>query len=88
MALLTGERRTASVVAATDVDLFTIDKAGFETILVANPGITMDISTILAERRDALEQAEGDATTPYAAPASTGELKQRIFDRIRGYFGL
>lgn len=86
MALLTGERRAASVVARTDVDLFTIDKAAFHGVLVANPAIAVDISTILAERREALSSAQHDLTD---APApSRGELSRRILDRIRHYFGL
>jgi small-conductance mechanosensitive channel/CRP-like cAMP-binding protein len=88
MALLTGEPRAASVVAATDVDLFTIDKVGFHGVLVANPAMAVDISTILAERREALSQVEGDLTARYESAPTTGELKQRILDRIRSYFGL
>ncbi|MBI3932877.1 MAG: mechanosensitive ion channel [Acidobacteria bacterium] len=88
MALLTGEQRSATVVAVTDVDVHTIDKAGFERILVANPAVTVDISTILAERREALSQATHDITARFEPAASSGELKQRILDRIRSYFGL
>jgi CRP-like cAMP-binding protein len=88
MALLTGEKRAATVVAATDVDLFTLDKTGFHDVMVGNPAIAVDISTILSERRAALEQAEGDLTARFQPTASRGELKERILDRIRGYFGL
>jgi small-conductance mechanosensitive channel/CRP-like cAMP-binding protein len=88
MALLTGERRAATVVAATDVDVFTIDKPAFHDVLVNNPAIAVDISTILAERREALSQAEVDLTARYETAGSRVELKQRILDRIRGYFGL
>jgi small-conductance mechanosensitive channel/CRP-like cAMP-binding protein len=88
MALLTGEKRAATVVAATDVDLFTLDKTGFHDIIVGNPAIAVDISTILSERREALSQAEGDLTTRFQPTSSRGELKERILDRIRGYFGL
>jgi len=88
MALLTGDVRAASVAAATDVDLFTIDRAGFHDILVANTAIAVDISTILAERREALSQAEGDLTARYEPAGSAGELKKRILDRIRSYFGI
>ena len=88
MALLTGERRAASVVARTDVDLFSIDKAGFQGVLAANPAVAVDISTILAERREALSQAQGDLTVPLEVSGSTGELSRRILDRIRDYFGL
>lgn len=88
MALLTGEVRAATVVAATDVDVFTIDKPAFHDILAANPAIAVDISTILAERREALSQAEGDLTARYEPAASRVELKARILDRIRSFFGL
>lgn len=88
MALLTGEPRSATVVALTDVDVFTIDKSGFHDVLVKNPAIAVDISAILSERQEALTQAKGDVTARFEAVASPGELKQRILDRIRSYFGL
>jgi small-conductance mechanosensitive channel/CRP-like cAMP-binding protein len=87
MALLTGERRSATIEAATDVDLFMIDKPAFQDILAANPTIAVDISTLLSERREALTQAEDDLTAPLLAPGA-GELKNDILGRIRAYFGL
>jgi small-conductance mechanosensitive channel/CRP-like cAMP-binding protein len=87
MALLTGERRSATIAAATDVDLFMIDKAAFQEILAANPSIAVDISTLLSERREALTQAQDDLTAPVMAQGA-GELKNDILGRIRAYFGL
>jgi len=87
MALLTGERRSATIEAATDVDLFMIDKPAFQDILAANPTIAVDISTLLSERREALTQAEDDLTAPLLTPGA-GELKNDILGRIRAYFGL
>jgi small-conductance mechanosensitive channel/CRP-like cAMP-binding protein len=87
MALLTGERRSATIEAATDVDLFMIDKPAFQDILAANPTIAVDISTLLSERRDALTHAQDDLTAPLPAPGP-GELKNDILGRIRAYFGL
>jgi small-conductance mechanosensitive channel/CRP-like cAMP-binding protein len=87
MALLTGERRSATIAAATDVDLFMIDKPAFQDILAANPTIAVDISTLLSERREALTQAEDDVTARLP-PDASGELKKDILDRIRAYFGL
>ena len=86
MALLTGERRSATIEAATDVDLFMIDKPAFQDILAANPTIAVDISTLLSERREALTQAQDDLTAPVAQGAR--ELKNDILGRIRAYFGL
>jgi CRP-like cAMP-binding protein len=90
MALLTGEKRAATVVAASDVDVFVLDKNGFQNIIAANPAIAVDISAILAERREALTQAEGDVTHRFDSQGdgNRSELKARILDRIRGYFGL
>lgn len=88
MALLTGAARTATVTASSDVDVFTLDKAGFEHVLARNPAMAVDISAILAARRDALSEAEGDAAAPRAPEERAGELRQRILMRIRSYFGL
>jgi len=87
MALLTGERRSATIEAATDVDLFMIDKPAFQDILAANPTIAVDISTLLSERREALTHAQDDLTAPLLTPGA-GELKNDILGRIRAYFGL
>ena len=87
MALLTGERRSATIAAATDVDLFMIDKPAFQEILAANPTIAVDISTLLSERREALTHAQDDLTAPLQT-AGAGELKNDILGRIRAYFGL
>ena len=87
MALLTGERRSATIAAATDVDLFMIDKPAFQEILAANPTIAVDISTLLSERREALTHAQDDLTAPLLTPGA-GELKNDILGRIRAYFGL
>ena len=90
MAMLTGQQRTATVVAGTDVDVFMIDKAGFQDILAANPDMAVDISALLAKRRAALHDAEADVTTRIrtGAGAADGDLSQKILDRIRSYFGL
>lgn len=89
IALLTGQPRSATVVAVTDVDVFTIDKSGFKDILEANPAIAADVSTILSERREALTLAAGDVTGHLEpAAGSRGELKDRLLDRIRSYFGI
>jgi small-conductance mechanosensitive channel/CRP-like cAMP-binding protein len=86
MALLTGQKRSAQVVAVTDVDLFTIDKDGFHDVLAAHPSVAEDISALLSERREGLARTEDmelpeDAGTPV-------EAQSRLLGRIRAYFGL
>jgi small-conductance mechanosensitive channel/CRP-like cAMP-binding protein len=90
MAMLTGQQRTATVVAVTDVDVFMIDKAGFQDILAGNPDVAVDISELLARRRAALHDAEADVTTRIhrGTEAEDADLSQKILGRIRSYFGL
>lgn len=90
MAMLTGQERAATVVAATDVDVLVIDKAGFQDVLAKNPDVAVDISTLLARRRAALSDAEADVTTRVRGgpQADDADLHQRILQRIRSYFGL
>jgi small-conductance mechanosensitive channel/CRP-like cAMP-binding protein len=88
MALLTGETRSATVVAADDVDVFRLDKAGFQKILGGNPSIVVEISGILAQRRDAQNQAEGDVTARLFLDEEPADLKQHLLKRIRSYFAL
>jgi CRP-like cAMP-binding protein len=88
MALLTGEQRSATVVALDDVELFVIDKGGFHDILLDNPEVAVEISSLLAARRHALTLAAGEVTAPLPADAAEGDLKDRLLARIRAYFGL
>jgi hypothetical protein len=88
MSLLTGEARAATIRAVTDVDVFTIDKAGFREILAASPGVEAEVSRTLAERQRALDAAARDYTAQGEPSRSTQELNQRILLRIRAYFGL
>jgi CRP-like cAMP-binding protein len=90
MAMLTGQDRTATVTAVTDVDVLMIDKAGFQDILAANPNVAVDISALLARRRAALSDAEADVTTRIRQGPGheDADLSQKMLDRIRSYFGL
>jgi small-conductance mechanosensitive channel/CRP-like cAMP-binding protein len=79
MALLTGETRTADVVALSDVVTVEIAKGALQPVLQNNPDLAASISSKIAERRDA-------AT---AAPAASHEEAQHsVLSRIRSYFGL
>jgi small-conductance mechanosensitive channel/CRP-like cAMP-binding protein len=88
MALLTGQARTATIAAATDTDVFALEKAGFREILLANPTIAEDISTILVERREALDHVVVTSAAEVEIALAPAEAKLRILERIRGYFGL
>jgi small-conductance mechanosensitive channel/CRP-like cAMP-binding protein len=78
MALLTGERRTADVVAVTEVVTLEIGKAALQPILQQHPELAAAISAKVMERRDR------------NAIARTPEMDEQksVLSRIRAYFGL
>jgi small-conductance mechanosensitive channel/CRP-like cAMP-binding protein len=79
MALLTGETRTADVVAITDVVTLEIGKESLQPILVDNPELAGAISEKVIERRDHLAMVRA---------GSKEEESQSVLSRIRDYFGL
>jgi len=79
MALLTGEPRTADVVAGTDVIAIEIAKDALAPVLQSHPELAAVISAKVAERRDRLESIRA---------GSPEEAQGTILSRIRAYFGL
>jgi CRP-like cAMP-binding protein len=87
MGLMTGAPRSATVVAAQDVECYRLDKASFADVLHARPALAEAMARVLAERqqhnealRDAFSKARGDAvpTAPHGA----------ILQRVREFFRL
>jgi small-conductance mechanosensitive channel/CRP-like cAMP-binding protein len=83
MSLLTGEPRSATVVAVEDAVLFELDRPGFAELFARHAGLATQLSTILAERRMQLE-ALANANLP---PSDHPEAN-RILARLRQIFGL
>ncbi len=87
MGLLTGEPRSASVVARTDVECYRLDKDAFEEILRARPSIAEEISHILVARR-----AELDSILQHAGVGNQrremAQQHREILSTIRRFFGL
>jgi len=78
MALLTGETRTADVVASSDVVTVEIGKESLEPVLHANPDLAAAISEKVLQRRDHLD----------AIRNAEKEEVHSVLARIRAYFGL
>jgi small-conductance mechanosensitive channel/CRP-like cAMP-binding protein len=87
MALMTGEPRTATVVAKTNMLTYRLDRRAFRDMLAARPDVAEEISTILAQRREELEERREhlDAETTAARAAAT---RRDIRARIWHFFGL
>jgi small-conductance mechanosensitive channel len=85
MALLTGDARSATVIAKSDVECYRLDGKAFQGLLLRRPEIADGMSRIIASRRPDLEKVrEAFATQPGPAPVEQFDL----LGRIRRFFGL
>jgi CRP-like cAMP-binding protein len=70
MALLTGSPRSASVIAESEVDLWSLSQADFDELVTAYPNLALALSRLLSERlRSTDERFVEQPTVPVAAPA-------------------
>jgi small-conductance mechanosensitive channel/CRP-like cAMP-binding protein len=85
MALLTGETRTATVVALTDVECYRLDGKSFQGLLLRRPEIADAMARVINARRPDLEKVR-DA---FASQPSIAVVQQTdLLTRIRRFFGL
>ena len=85
MALLTGDARSATVVAKTDVECYRLDGKSFQGLLLKRPEIAEGMSRIIAARKPDLEKVrDAFATQPGPTPVEQFDL----LARIRRFFGL
>lgn len=84
MALATGEKRSATVRAATPVRLIVVDADDFRSIILANPDLATEISDILARRQVEL-LAKREALDRSLA-AAHADASRQILNRIRNFF--
>jgi len=82
MSLLTGEPRTADVVAMVETEVLQIRRSSLKPILEANPLLAQSIADIVAERRASLDATQETTTTDHA------EVKKGMIRSIRQLFGL
>jgi len=87
MGLLTGEPRSATVVANGEVCCYRLDREGFRGILASRPEIAGSIATLLAKRRleltEAKEKLEGDASAK-----GLKKEEQDLLSKIKNFFGV
>ncbi len=84
MSLMTGAPRAASVQTKTECQVIVVGKTAFHQIIEQNPNVLADISAILAERYDDLDEAsESDPS---------GERKTEpqavLLDKIKQFFSV
>ena len=86
MALVSGDSRSATVVAKTDVECYRLDRASFQGLLAARPEFVEEVARIVGARRPLIEHAR----ETYAAvkPLDGDGERHGIVNRIRGFLGL
>ena len=87
MALITGGRREASVIAITDVECLRLDRAAFGGLLERRPEIAREVAEVLAERRVALD-AVRDHLDPESRNQRVEGERSRILSAVQDFFGL
>lgn len=87
MGLMTGEPRSATVVALTDVDCYRLDKETFQQTLQSRPEIAKDISSILARRRVELEAAR-EGLSEESMRQRMRHHQNDLLKRIQNFFTL
>jgi CRP-like cAMP-binding protein len=87
MGVMTGERRTASVVAATEVECYRIDKDAFKAVLRNRPAIIEIISQVMARRRVELAAVREGLDAEAKKRRMTTE-RTELLASIQSFFGL
>ena len=86
MGVMTGSRRTATVIAKGEVECFRIDKKDFHGILQKRPEIAEHMSRVLAERE--LNEKDAAVLDLEERKTRTAVEQNRILANIRAFFGL
>lgn len=85
--MLTGEPRSATIIALTEVECWRLDKDGFEEIIHARPEIAEEISHVVAMRRVELAAVKENLSEEAMRHRFQAE-HSRFLGRIREFFGL
>jgi small-conductance mechanosensitive channel/CRP-like cAMP-binding protein len=86
MSLLTGEPRSASVIAETETEVLALTKADFSSIVSSDAAVVEELSKALSDRMQLLSEKAAES----AAHGKQSQAPQRadLIRRIRGFFGI
>jgi small-conductance mechanosensitive channel/CRP-like cAMP-binding protein len=82
MSLLTGEPRTATVVAVTETEVVQINKSGLKPIFEANPELVQSVSDMIEERRALLSEVVSEDEEQVKQSGTS------VIGSIRKFFGM
>lgn len=87
MSLMTGEKRSATVIASTNVECYRLTKSVFHEVIHKRPKIAEIVAEVLAKRRTELEEAKSHLTHEEKS-AKLDNHKNDLLNKIRLFFGL
>jgi small-conductance mechanosensitive channel/CRP-like cAMP-binding protein len=88
MSLLTGERRSATVVAQTDCEVAEIEKASLQEILQAQPQLLNRLSELLAQRQMATEGILASRSADQTPTAIKRDYVTNFLTKLQSFFEL
>jgi small-conductance mechanosensitive channel/CRP-like cAMP-binding protein len=86
MALVTGEKRQATVRAVTECELMVLGHGPFHDVLADSPGLVQELSRVLAERQTMLD--EHAESIPSDREREVNLQSIQFIDRIKKFFQL
>ncbi len=86
MALLSGEARSATVIAKSDVECYRLDRASFQQLLASRPEIAEEVRRLMGPRSTDLDQAR----TAFAMTGNAEEeaRSRTLKVRLQRFFGM
>jgi CRP-like cAMP-binding protein len=87
MSLLTGEKRSATVIALEETECYRLGKDSFQGVLTARPQIAEHLAEVLARRRTELEAAR-EGLDEEAKLRKMQRVQDDILSRIYKFFAL
>ena len=84
MSLLTGQPRSATVLAVTEAAVFELRKSDLDPLLRARPALLDALSAIMAERQARNLAGPGRESMPAAAPLT----REDLLARLKSFFGI
>lgn len=87
MGLMTGDPRSASVIAKSEVLAYRLDKDSFQKIMDNRPELAVEISNLLVRRRFALDDMQQQLDSESVARLMAQQQK-KFLEKIRSFFGL
>ncbi len=86
MSMLTGEARSANVIAVGETNVIVLDHDTFAPAIEKNPELAERISRVLAERQRTLREVFGNANSEQ--PHDASQVQAELLERIKRFFSL